>query len=106
VRWFLFVPLSLLLLVVSIPIQGFVLCKLWDWFVITAFPVPPLSVLHASGLSLTVRYFTARDSKEYAGNVADMEMADMRKALSGAWSYAFTKPAVFFLGGWILSLCV
>jgi hypothetical protein len=49
--------------------QGFVLCKLWAWFVVDAFGVSPITITTAIGLSLIVGHLrhseTLKDKQSF-----------------------------------------
>jgi hypothetical protein len=47
--WIVSIPLSLLW-------QAFVMTKLWEWFVVTVFHLPTLTVLQAAGVTLVLRF--------------------------------------------------
>lgn len=53
---------------VAIPLgvmwKGFVLTKLWGWFIVSRFGLPPLSVAQAIGLAVVVGMFTHIRTKE------------------------------------------
>lgn len=57
--------LGCLLLLISIPIsvsiRGYVLVKLWAWFIVTHFGVAPLSVATALGIALIAGFLTYQD---------------------------------------------
>lgn len=46
------------LIVLSASLNGYVLSKLWAWFVVTTFHAPALSLPAAIGLGLVVSYLT------------------------------------------------
>jgi hypothetical protein len=58
-------PLALLamapfLMAIAIPVNGFVISKLWLWFVSSTFGLEPLSILQAFGLGLTLHFIAPR----------------------------------------------
>jgi hypothetical protein len=45
-------------LITSTLIKGVVLSKLWQWFVVSSFGLPPMSIAVAIGISMIVSYLT------------------------------------------------
>ena len=52
------VPLSVLFVAGLVTLDGWILTKLWAWFVVTTFHLPPLTIAPAIGLTGTVGYLT------------------------------------------------
>lgn len=48
---------GLIMIVLSAIIQGFVLSKLWAWFIVGLLSVHQITILQAIGLSMVVGYF-------------------------------------------------
>lgn len=81
----LFFPLSIVL---GGLVDGFVITKLWGWFVEPTFTsAPSLTIPVAWGLAIMVRYVTT----EYAQKAKDF------------WVGALLSPFIVLLIGWILS---
>ena len=88
----LFMPLSILL-------HGFVLTKLWFWFMIPIFNVPTLSIPQIYGLSILICFFI-RDS-----SLARIQIEEFSKEeLISYYINPYVGSAIFLLVGWIISL--
>lgn len=91
--------LGIISLLVAIPatiFKGWVLTKLWGWFVVTQFHAPQLGIAQAIGLALTVGYLT----KQYI-----REPKDDRRAweiVLGGILLAFMWPSFALLFGWVV----
>ena len=75
---------------------GFVLSKLWLWFVVPATGLNPIGVANAIGLSFFVGYFKSDIVKDYSGekNVVDAAAKDLMTA--------YLRPFWLLLIGWII----
>lgn len=73
------------------PFEGYVLAKLWLWFVVPL-GAPEIGVLHAAGLSLLLAF-----AKGTPNPPRDKE----RSAASDLLFVSFTLPATAFVFGWI-----
>lgn len=87
--------------------RGFVITKLWSWFVIPQFGLSPLSVSMATGLALLITLLTFSISiadikaiQEYA-NETDEEK--LKHSISSKFIGLFM-PASFMLTGYIITL--
>ena len=81
--------------------RGFVLKKLWGWFVIPLFPsAPAVSIAQAIGISLVVGYLTHQDSESKSESSASSAKGVMAFALLGL----FIQSAIVFLFGWVTHL--
>lgn len=93
--------LSLLLLpmvlVVGYAVNGFVFSKLWQWFIITIFDLPPITVMQAIGISMVVGFLTYTQPPESSGK------GPLENLIVAFFKLLFT--ALFaLLFGWILHL--
>lgn len=89
----------ILLAILSTVANGFVLVRLWEWFVVTTFEsVPSLSVPAAMGLSLITAFLT------YQSKVDDEKDKDKRwsERFFIAFGIAIGKPAMYLAIGWII----
>lgn len=77
--------------------SGYVLSKLWLWFVVTTFEIAPLSIPAAIGVSLVVRYLT------YSAPVVDKTKSSADR-LFEAVIYAFITPLFALVVGSIVNL--
>jgi len=80
---------------VSAVLNGFVLTKLWGWFIVPVFKAPELSLVPAIGLGIIVSFFTT----SYKENSKPLE-----EILLTATLVAIFKPALFLLLGWVVHL--
>ena len=86
---------GIFIVIISTIIKGFVLVKLWGWFIIPVFNAPVLSVPYAIGLSLLVNYITpTEESKE-----EDEELASKFLKLGAK---AVIAPLIVLLFGWVV----
>ena len=87
---FIFAPLFITYSVVT---TGFILSKLWVWFVIPL-GAPTLGLVHLYGLSLLISLITMRNSI----------YKEEREVDGGKCFAAFLAPWIILLVGWILHL--
>lgn len=75
--------------------QGFVLSKLWGWFIAPTFGLPSLQYAIAVGIIVIWRFLNAKQS-------------DATKKESGwsQWGWIFLYPAVFLLLGWVVTFFI
>ncbi|OHA88118.1 MAG: hypothetical protein A2653_03045 [Candidatus Zambryskibacteria bacterium RIFCSPHIGHO2_01_FULL_43_25] len=88
----------ILYLLVSIPVivfDGFVLSKLWGWFVVTQFDLPSLGVAQAVGISLIVSLLTYQIKNK---SDEDSKPRAVRSVIESA-AVAFTA----LVYGWVVS---
>jgi len=53
-----------LAMIISPIISGFVIVKLWAWFIVPTFEVNPLRIVEAIGIMLLINYLKAKRDKE------------------------------------------
>lgn len=85
---------------VAIPLavmwKGFVLAKLWGWFVVSKFEsIPPLSIAQAIGLAIVVSMFTGTYSSK-----------DDEDEVWKPYVIAFLGPLISLFVGWIVKFWV
>lgn len=78
-------------------LNGWTLTLLWRWFVVPVFPVPPLTISAAIGISLVMAYLTHQ--------CEDLRIKDERDPetkFGHALAWALAKPGCALLIGWIV----
>lgn len=87
-----------LILIINPIVGGFVLSKLWLWFIVPIFQMEPLRVVEAIGILLIIGFLKfKRDKVEEALN------QNFWAALGEDFIYALLTAGMFFLFGWIVS---
>jgi hypothetical protein len=76
--------------------DGFVLMKLWAWFVVPMFHLPVLTIVAAVGLGLIVAFLTHQKP-------ADTEENPMATLMISA-TYSFFHAAMCLAVGWVVTL--
>ena len=87
--------IRLVVLPIGIIIDGFVLSKLWSWFMVTTFGLPPLTIFEAVGLAIVVQFFAWSMTRPPTN---DLEVGD--RMISAIVS-PLIKAAAFLGVGWI-----
>jgi hypothetical protein len=83
--------------IVTTILQGFVLSKLWAWFIMPIFQTEPLRVVESVGILTFVAIFNMRyDKKAYK--------SEFWKAIIERMIFVLTICAYILLFGWIVSL--
>ena len=77
--------------------RGFVLTKLWVWFIVPVFHVPLLTIALAIGLSLVIGFLT----HQYMRNTDDRPMSDQ---VIESFIHALMYPTMALLIGWVVTL--
>lgn len=83
--------------IVSPIMNGFVVSKLWLWFVVTTFEVPTLSIPVAIGLGITARLLINGFN---ANNKADTD----ENVITTIVAHALFSPLIVLLIGWVVTL--
>ena len=96
---FAMVWLPLLIAITSI-YRGYVLTKLWGWFVVPTFELPQLIIPAAIGLSLIMGYLTHQTSSADNDSVKSKSLGYVVLA---ATLKAALLPSMSWLMGWIVS---
>ena len=76
-------------------LHGFVLMKLWGWFIVPTFKLPPLSIAPAIGLGLVVGILVTR----YPNKKMDEQEKTLQNML-----VAFLIPIITLMMGYIVHL--
>lgn len=76
--------------------RGYVLSKLWAWFIVTKFNAPPIGIASAIALSLFVGFLLPHQKLKTDGK----PFSDL---FSEAIAMAIFRPAMALLFGWILT---
>jgi len=86
---------AMILLVVSAIMRGFVLAKLWLWFMVTIFKLPAIRTIEAIGLMLIIGFIMAqnKDSKNEKS---------FGEALLSSTVFLITICGLFLLFGWMV----
>lgn len=82
--------------------DGYVLCLLWQWFIVPVFHLPTLSIPYAIGLALVVSYLTSHNGK--SKNYDEDKGTGHKFTL--AICNAILKPLIALFFGWIVHLFV
>jgi hypothetical protein len=83
------------LTVYSYFVNGFVLSKLWSWFIVTTFGLDPLNIVQAIGLTIVVGFLTVRTNWN-----TDKDKTTAEKI--SQFVIALVAPFVTLLVGWIV----
>ena len=78
---------------------GYTLSILWQWFIVTAFAAPPISVVQAIGVVLVVQLMTFKAPPD----CVLVERDAFEKAVRGIL-INLVIPASFLLTGWIVRM--
>jgi hypothetical protein len=78
-------------------IVGFVFAKLWLWFIVVKFNLPPLTLLEALGIIVLVGYIRAEYKKQD-------EREDLWNSLLTHFLFVVIISAMTLLGGWCIKL--
>ena len=82
--------------------EGFVLSKLWAWYIVPTFSLPLFGALIGIGIALMVRMVTIRVTLQ------DLKHIDDNELLALLWSafWAALKPTIFLGIGFLFSLFI
>lgn len=92
------VAMAIALIPVTIMLNGWVLTKLWAWFMVTGFGVAPLRLSIAIGIAMMVTYLTHQNDGNYA-----------RKEGTKWWHsivFVLLKPLVTLVFGYVVHVFV
>lgn len=96
---FLSIPLSVLL-------EGFTLVYLWQWFIVSKFKLPTLSIIEAYGLILVSYYITSQFKKQNKEDERDKFDLPIKELCISLFKEDCLKPAVYLIVGFIIHLCL
>ena len=88
--------LTLTAIPVSAIASGMVLVKMWEWFVIPIFHLPPLTVGYALGIASIVSYMTYQSI-----DCSEPDRTPIENAVR-SWVSALMRPLVTLLFGWLI----
>lgn len=88
------------IVVVSALANGFVLTKLWSWFITPVFDLPALSLVPAIGLGLVVSFLTY----QYTNSQSSKNDKSLMEVTISATLTAIIRPAFILLFGWFVQL--
>jgi hypothetical protein len=81
-------------------VGGFILYKMWYWFLIPVFPMlPHISINEAIGISLFLSLIKSYTSKEYSYNGTEIKQ-------KVDWASAFITPWLVLLFAWVIKLFI
>ena len=113
--------LGVLIPIIKWTINGFVLLKLWKWFIVSKFSLPELSLFHAMGIILMVYLLTGEGNEDSRRQRLHDEYDKKIENLASWKDYikiklnlisdsiiipVFMYPLLILLFGWLLSLVV
>ena len=79
-------------------LNGFAICKLWEWFVVPTFNIAELTFVSALGIFILVRYLTTTIG------VKEEDEKPSEKKFVKALIIDITRPVFALLFGYILSM--
>lgn len=85
---------SLLLIIPAISLRGWVILKLWDWFIVPL-NAPQISIVQAIGISILINFMTLHD--------INTKKRDLEEEIKG-YIFVFTYPFIILLIGWVTQL--
>lgn len=86
-----------LAMIISPIVSGFVVLKLWAWFIVPTFEVQPLRLVEAIGLMFLVNYLKAKRDKE-------TDKDEFWKKFVTNFVFVIIYAGFALLAGWIVSL--
>ncbi len=90
---------TIVLVVYASILNGLALTKLWSWFIVKTFELPPLSIPEAIGLSTVVAYLTHQlDDKKNED--------EYWQTLTKGFAVATAKSIFALLFGWVVQLWI
>lgn len=92
---------TIILIPISLILNGLVLSTLWGWFIVPIFNLPGLSIGYAIGLGLIVGYLRYQEI-----DTGKKEEKAMVARVTEATVTIIARPAVAFLSGWIIHMFV
>lgn len=90
------ITVVIITLILSAIWRGYVLTKLWIWFIVSTFGASPLRIAEAIGVALVVSFLC------YQYNSYEDKDASASERLIKGISVALLSPAVVLLVGWIV----
>lgn len=84
------------LFVLHLPWYGFVLSKLWGWFLVPMLGAPAIGIVGALGVSLVIEFITNQGTNSQTQSPYEM--------LATSIVHEFVYPAMMLFIGWIIQL--
>lgn len=75
--------------------EGFVLSKMWGWFLVPTFGLPAITIPVAIGICLIAAFLTHQQNFK-------VKSGDDLKDAFNAWGYGFVVSLMIFFIGWIV----
>jgi hypothetical protein len=97
-------PFLFLVSIITTLSYGYVLPKLWAWFIIPIFHLPPLPFWYAVGIMTTICLFRPVFPANTPG-MYDNEVA-RNKVLNTYYCMNLFYPWMALLSGWIITICI
>ena len=82
--------------ILHLPWYGFVLSKLWGWFLVPVLGAPAIGIVGALGVALVIEYITDQDINQQSESPSHM--------LARLITRGFVYPAMMLLIGWGIQL--
>jgi hypothetical protein len=86
------------LLAVNAVVTGFILVRLWDWFVVSLFALPQLTIAQAIGLSLIVGFLKTHELKDSE----EINRKTAAEIFIMAFSRTIMEAVVYLTFGWVV----
>lgn len=87
----------ILAMIISPIVSGFVILKLWAWFIVPTFEAQPLRLVEAIGLMFLINYLKAKRDKE-----ADKDK--FWEQFARNFAFVIIYAGFVLLAGWVVSL--
>lgn len=89
---------GLLAMSIGISVSGFVLTKLWIWFIVPIFGFSPLGIIESIGLVILVSFLKSAKRDE------SVDLDNFWKQLIDKFLFSLYASLAFLLFGWVVSL--
>lgn len=86
-----------LAMIISPIISGFVIVKLWAWFIVPTFEVNPLRIVEAIGIMFLINYLKAKRDKE-------SDRDKFWEQFAANFIYLILMAGFTLLSGWIVQM--
>ncbi len=83
-------------IVPSYLLHGFTLAKVWMWFVVPIFQLPPLLISHAIGLTIVF------NALSWGGEMSIAENKEGAELVGAMLGVSFLRPIILLVSGWII----
>ena len=85
--------------VVVVPLNGWVLTKLWAWFVVTGFDAKPIGITTAMGLALLFNFTTT--NRKFTQRLRDDD-EDTVDLVGGMFLFGIVMPFIVLFYGYVI----